>query len=493
MCSRLLQAFPSVVHGVSTRFTRTLTGFTVKFVYETDNCVNGRAGRNPMVGRYRYSSIVNQSRALSTPAKQYEVLSHIEQVMTTFEDHKIHKFQSFLVSDDALVQICDAYFQLELNERAAVLSWLCAKYGVQHNELLETCEILQKCINKRKDATLLLAESRMRLQLEPLYNQIFKLIGRLDNGVKHLVDIRHDVETIAKSKAANIDVEQFQNLSNHLKVILSLWFSVGLLQLKRITWETPADILEKVGRNELVHQIRSWLDLKHRLGPDRRCYAFFHSSMQREPLVMLHVALTDTISSDITSIVDYSNKQVKSNEQPTTAIFYSISSTQNGLQGIDFGIHLIRKVVEEISKEFSTVNQFSSLSPIPQFRSWFMTQLKLTAKSKSEHELLLPSEVKELSAILNVSNDSVYNSVWTILQDKAWKIDDNLHKLLKVILVRACAHYLHNVKHRGFAFDPVANFHFRNGAMLWRINYNADPSIKGYEASFGLMVNYRYF
>lgn len=38
----------------------------------------------------------------------------------------------------------------------------------------------------------------------------------------------------------------YRDLSNQLKSILAIWFSVGLLQLTRITWETPADILEKV-------------------------------------------------------------------------------------------------------------------------------------------------------------------------------------------------------------------------------------------------------
>uniref|UniRef100_H2ZBC1 Malonyl-CoA decarboxylase C-terminal domain-containing protein n=1 Tax=Ciona savignyi TaxID=51511 RepID=H2ZBC1_CIOSA len=125
---------------------------------------------------------------------------------------------------------------------------------------------------------------------------------------------------------------------------------VGMLQLTRITWETPADILEKVGKYEAVHQIRSWVDLKHRLGSNRRCYAFFHSSMPREPLVLLHVALTDKISSNVTSIVSYTDITPAKGTIDTTAIFYSITSTQNGLQGIDFGIHMIRKVVEELRK-----------------------------------------------------------------------------------------------------------------------------------------------
>ena len=83
-----------------------------------------------------------------------------------------------------------------------------------------------------------------------------------------------------------------------------------------------------------------------------------------------------------------------------------------------------------------------------------------------------------------------------------------------------CAHYLFNEKRRGFALDSVgtscpppppppprhvldrrrtqcifsvpANFHLRNGAVLWRLNWMADLSPRGMKNAFGMMVNYRY-
>jgi len=39
----------------------------------------------------------------------------------------------------------------------------------------------------------------------------------------------------------------------------------------------------------------------------------------------------------------------------------------------------------------------------------------------------------------------------------------------------------------------VANFHIRNGAVLFRMNWLADPSARGLTNSCGIMVNYRYF
>ncbi|CAG2183167.1 unnamed protein product, partial [Oppiella nova] len=90
-------------------------------------------------------------------------------------------------------------------------------------------------------------------------------------------------------------------LSNHLKDLLSLWFSVGFLNLERITWNSPTSMLQKISEYEAVHPMRSWADLKRRLGPYRRCFVFSHSCLPCEPLVILHVALTPSISSSIQS------------------------------------------------------------------------------------------------------------------------------------------------------------------------------------------------
>ncbi|KFQ36747.1 hypothetical protein N331_12849, partial [Merops nubicus] len=59
--------------------------------------------------------------------------------------------------------------------------------------------------------------------------------------------------------------------------------------------------------------------------------------------------------------------------------------------------------------------------------------------------------------------------------------------------LRLCAWYLYGEKHRGYALNPVANFHLQNGAVLWRINWLGDSSPRGLAAACGMMVNYRYF
>ena len=55
----------------------------------------------------------------------------------------------------------------------------------------------------------------------------------------------------------------------------------------------------QISEYEAVHPIRNWTDLKRRVGNNRRCFIFTHNSMPREPVVVLHTALTDNISNSI--------------------------------------------------------------------------------------------------------------------------------------------------------------------------------------------------
>ena len=50
---------------------------------------------------------------------------------------------------------------------------------------------------------------------------------------------------------------------------------------------------------EAVHSVRHWKDIKHRVGPYRRVFAFIHRSLPREPIVILHSALVQEPSSSV--------------------------------------------------------------------------------------------------------------------------------------------------------------------------------------------------
>lgn len=44
--------------------------------------------------------------------------------------------------------------------------------------------------------------------------------------------------------------------------------------------------------------------------------------------------------------------------------------------------------------------------------------------------------------------------------------------------MRLAAHYLVGERRRRLALDPVANFHLRNGAQLWRLNWRWVPTTR---------------
>ena len=153
-----------------------------------------------------------------------------------------------------------------------------------------------------------------------------------------------------------------------LKHLLSSWFNRGFLVLRRIDWQTPAAILEKIIAYEAVHEIQGWDDLRRRLDPtDRRCFAFFHPSLIDEPLIFVEVALMDAIPDSIHSVLDEAPKTDGIADKPTTAVFYSISNCQEGLRGISFGNFLIKQVVEDLVKERTSLKTFVTLSPVPRF------------------------------------------------------------------------------------------------------------------------------
>ena len=70
--------------------------------------------------------------------------------------------------------------------------------------------------------------------------------------------------------------------------------------------------------------------------------------------------------------------------------------------------------------------------------------------------------------------------------------NEKLIEFLEKPLMRLCARYLYVEKRRSHALDSVANFHLRNGATLWRLNWHGDISPRGLTNSCGMMVNYKY-
>ncbi len=295
------------------------------------------------------------------------------------------------------------------------------------------------------------------------------------DGIRFLVDMRAELLPHLKSD------KRLQALDVEMEYMFSTWFDVGFLELRRISWDSPASLIEKLIKYEAVHDIRSWGDVKNRLDSDRRCYGFFHPRLPDEPLIFVEVALMDKMADSISPLLDESADQADLNKA-TTAIFYSISNTQAGLRGVSFGDSLIKRVVETLRAEFPRLKTFGTLSPIPGFRAWLGKNLvamldQLDARARADLSRALRAEAVPAESLLGT----------------AQRVGE-LHGTSPVrkALLRFAAHYLAHGTHDGKPLDAVARFHLGNGARVERLNWAADPSPKGHKQSFGLMVNYLY-
>ena len=323
-------------------------------------------------------------------------------------------------------------------------------------------------------------ERQLREALDPPRRRLLTQFNALPEGVKFLVDMR------AELMASSGDDAALASLEADLKELLASWFDVGFLELARITWDSPAAILEKLIAYEAVHEIRGWDDLKNRLASDRRCYAFFHPRMPEEPLIFVEVALTDGLADDIQALLDETAPAVEP-DRADTAVFYSISNAQRGLDGIGFGGFLIKRVVDELAADLRGLKTFATLSPIPGFRRWLDGRID----DAGEDALLTSGERRALAALLpDAPAGSLLRSATA---RPGWHRDEALAVGLARPLLRLCARYLTEAEpgERRVA-DPVAHFHLSNGARIERIDWLADVSAKGLELSAGMMVNYLY-
>lgn len=367
-----------------------------------------------------------------------------------------------------------AYMALNEDGRRRFLKLLAESYDLDREAVDRAAAALGEArdLEARRQA-----ERRLRAALIPPRVRLLTQFNALPQGVKFLVDLRAELLKFARDDA------DLRALDDDLRELLVSWFDVGFLDLRQITWNAPASLLEKLVAYEAVHQIRSWEDLKNRLDSDRRCYAFFHPRMPDEPLIFVEVALVNGIADSVQFVLDEKAPDLDPNEADT-AIFYSISNAQAGLAGVSFGDFLIKRVAQDLQRELPNLRTFATLSPVPGFRAWLMRALQEQGEG-----LLLPDERE---ALCRAAGESDAAAALKTLLNRRWLDDPVAEAALKPPLMRLCARYLLVERDRGRALDRVAHFHLTNGARLERINWKGDVSANGLRQSAGLMVNYLY-
>ncbi|WP_291868690.1 malonyl-CoA decarboxylase [Bradyrhizobium sp.] len=352
-------------------------------------------------------------------------------------------------------EVLDRYRQLDEAGRLAFFETLARSYGPDRERLSQAIEAWRAQPSDH-DA------SDLHFASEPRRQELIRRLNRAPGGTSELVALRADLLDLMNGH------DDLVGLDRDVVHLLSSWFNRGFLVLRRIDWQTPANILEQIIRYEAVHEIRDWDDLRRRIDPvDRRCYAFFHPALVDEPLIFVEVALTEAIPTAIAPLLAEDRPLVPI-ERARTAVFYSISNTQKGLGGISFGSFLIKQVVEELRRELPKLENFVTLSPVPGFVAWL--------KGASD----VPVSDEERTLLEN-------------LEKPGWFEDAELATKLRAVLEPLAAHYFLKARtSKGRLIDSVARFHLGNGARLERIDWLGDLSPKGLRESAGFMVNYLY-
>ena len=303
------------------------------------------------------------------------------------------------------------------------------------------------------------ALAALEAAMEPPRRELFRRLNVARGGTAILIEMRRRVLRGVASHP------EWAVISADLEHLLRSWLNAGFLEMRRIDWHTPTPILENLIKYEAVHHVRDWADLRRRLQDDRRCFAFFHPSLPREPLIFTELALTAELSARVQPLLD-PDSPVLDPKSRSYVVFYSISSCHDGLRGISFGNPLIRRVVDALRREYPRLRTFGTLSPIPGFRSW----LAHAAESGNR---------AAASVCVSLTDSSCFGD--------AARAEDLARAILPL-----CATYLLTAKRGDEPADPVERFHLGNGARLERINWLGDTSSAGIERSGSLTANYLY-
>ncbi|MFM7003693.1 MAG: malonyl-CoA decarboxylase domain-containing protein [Limnohabitans sp.] len=180
---------------------------------------------------------------------------------------------------------------LDKPEQLQFFEFLAQKFSPDPYDVLQAA---QNYADKADDDSLI----KLFKIVEPARQEFLRRVNRAPDGTQTVVRMRELLLEHAKSRPG------LRAVDADMQHLLNSWFNPGFLELHEITWSSPALLLEKIIQHESVHAIDGWDDLRRRLQPDRRCYAFFHPQLPGEPLIFVEVALVTSISQQVGPLLD---------------------------------------------------------------------------------------------------------------------------------------------------------------------------------------------
>ncbi|MCL7031014.1 hypothetical protein MKW94_016471 [Papaver nudicaule] len=407
-----------------------------------------------------------------SPSKNLDSSSNPERGLKFVQEtlHSAITMSKTDIIDEVLNDFSQGYFNLSHENRRELLLVLAREYDVSRVQLRELIQQYlsldipssEKAQSSDHDVQGLLSafyrtERNLRHALQPKYEILFERLNTHPGGLKFLTILRDDLLSMLQEENS----APLRALDSYLKEKLVTWLSPAALELHQITWDDPASLLEKIVAYEAVHPISNLIDLKRRLGVGRRCFGYLHPAIPGEPLIFIEVALLKDIAQTIQEVL-WDNPPTPES-QATCALFYSISSTQPGLAGINLGKFLIKRVVDLVKRDMPHVSTFATLSPIPGYMQWLLAKLasqrklaeadtvdephssERTSSSTFRENILQPEEETEIldSSRGHTSGGNGMEVMWNLLTSTnyEWTSSPKLMSVLQRPLLRLCARY----------------------------------------------------
>ncbi len=228
-------------------------------------------------------------------------------------------------------------------------------------------------------------------------------------------------------------------------------------QLARLLQREPVNPVDDVEEPDVFERA-----LADRTDVDRRVFGLVPRCESDRTRTVLWVALTRGPASSLVELTD--DRAPTAPADADTAVFWSIWNDDPELAGAGSGLDLILGAAQLLADELPHLHTFTTLSPVPGLRRWVESDADSTHTDSAHTD--------------SAHTDSAHT--------------DSAHTDDPTALAATAARDLTSLDDRGTPIDPVARFHLRNGARLWRLLPGGDPSSRGAARSFGLLASYRY-
>ena len=228
-------------------------------------------------------------------------------------------------------------------------------------------------------------------------------------------------------------------------------------------------MLEKLIAYEAVHEIHGWDDLRRRLAPDRRCFAFFHPALPGEPLIFVEVALLEGLAAAVPPLL--------------LQDFDDVCGVGAGRTRRHRDLLLHLQLPGRAARHL--------LRQLPDQAGGRGAPQRISAAQLLFHPVT-GARLPALAHAVTPRTTTISRRCYGRPTDRRGGRIRHGTRNCAPACCGSCAQYLTQSAAAGRRIDPVARFHLGNGARLERINWLGNTAPRAIQESFGIMVNYLY-